>query len=370
MKYLFILILFFVQVACFAEGEPAAAPFVSPPLLFSGDFRYRLQNETQEPKQSRTLQRLQVRLQTVAEVHENLKVTLRLMTGTAANSGNQTMGDEKAPGMVRRNFGLDQAYFDYRAFDFWNLYGGKMPQPFMYAGKNQMILDKDISLEGLATKFKIALDSQFQFFAQAGFFTIRENYDSQFSEDLSDNNLNVGQIGIQWKESDWDVTVGYGAFGYTGLKDNPPTTLTIGGGANGNTLDMTGNYPTNFDLQQMFLEVKKKLDDVELTAFYENVRNQDADQLNTATAYGLASAYKAWTFSWTQEKVEKDAVVGLFTDSDFGGGQTSSEGSILSLGYKITKKVQVAYTVFKNRNAMDLTPAKYDRSHLDLTILF
>lgn len=338
--------------------------------LLSGDFRYRLQSETQEPKDQRKLQRLQVRLQAAAEVHDNLKIVLRLMTGSSANSGNQTMGDEKAPGMVRRNFGLDQAYFDYQPFKVWNLYGGKMPQPLLFVGKNQMILDKDITLEGLATKFKIDLDDKFNFFVQGGAFLIRENYDSLFNEDQSDNMLNVGQVGLQWKKDDWDIILGYGSFGFSKLKDAPPSSLTIGGGANGNTLDATGNYPANFDLQEYFIEMKKKIFEVEISLFYESVNNQDIDVLNKATVYGLTAGYKKVTLGWMQQQVQKDAVVGLFTDSDFAGGQTSGQGTVFSLNYKISKKVQLQYTVFKNKNSIDTVASNYDRNHIDLMISF
>jgi hypothetical protein len=292
------------------------------------------------------------------------------MTGTSANSGNQTLGDEKAPGMLRRNFGLDMGYFDYKAFDFWNLYGGKMPQPLTFVGKNQLILDRDITLEGIATKFKIPFDKQFSFFLQGGMFSIRENYDSLFSEDTSDNMLNVAQTGLNWKENDWDVTLGYGSFGFTGLKDAAPSSLTLGAGSNGNTLDVAGNYPANFDLQEYFFEVKKKLSDVELMAFYELVSNKDIDALNTASSYGAAVGYKGATLTYTQQEVKKDAVVGLFTDSDFAGGQTSSKGSIYSVNYKITSKVQVQYTVYDNKNSIDAVAAKYDRNHIDLMINF
>jgi hypothetical protein len=339
-------------------------------VVLSGDFRYRLQSETQEPKETRKLQRIQVRLQAAADVQENLKVNIRLMTGTAANSGNQTLGDEKAPGMVRRNFGLDHAFFDYTPYSDLNLMGGRMPQPLTFVGKNQLILDRDIALEGLAAKIKIPLEQNFLIFAQGGFFMVRENYDSLFSEDQSDNVFNAAQIGLQFKKDDEQIILGVGSMSFTGLKDTPPVNLTAGGGANGNTLDLTGNYPANFDLEEYFIEYKNKFKDFEILLFLESVLNKDLDTLNKAQSYGLQGTYKKWSLSWAQQKVEKDAVVGLFTDSDFAGGQTSSRGVITSLNYKMTKKVQLQYTVFNNANSIETFSAKYNRSHVDLMISF
>jgi putative porin len=336
-----------------------------------GDFRYRHQSETQAPKQTREIERLQARLGVNAQIEENLKATLRLMTGTGATSGNQTLGDEKAPGMPRRNFGVDMAYFDYMAVKDLNFYGGKMAQPFIFAGKNQILLDRDITPEGLAAKYLVNLiEKELDFFAQAGAFWIRENYDDQFGEEKTDNMLNGGQLGLIWKPQDWMVTLGYGSFAFTGLKDIPPSNITANGKANGNTLDINGNYPTNFDIQQEFLEVKKKVGNVDVLAFFERLENIDADTMNNAHTYGLQIAYKAWAFTWAYEEIEKDAVVGLFTDSDFGGGVTSSRGQVLSVAYKFTKKVAMQYTVYSNENGLDVAPAKYDRSHLDLSMTF
>jgi len=360
-----------------ATPEPAVTPSPTPAptpvpeaMKFFGDFRYRHQSETQEPKQTRTLERIQARLGVTSQVEENLKATLRLMTGSAANSGNQTLGDEKAPGMPRRSFGLDLAYFDYQILSGLNFYGGKMLQPFTFAGKNQMILDRDITPEGLAIKFSTTIDKDLDLLIQGGSFWIRENYDSVFGEEKTDNMLNAGQVGLQWKPEDWSMTLAVGTFSYTALKDTPPGNLTVGGGANGNTLDPNGNYPTNFDIDQKLLEIKKKWGPFEALLFAELLENIDADTLNKAEAYGLQVTYKSWALSMAHEQIEKDSVVGLFTDSDFAGGQTSSRGNVLSLSYKFTKKVSLQYTAFKNQNAIDLSPLNYERSHLDFLLAF
>ena len=103
---------------------------------------------------------------------------------------------------------------------------------------------------------------------------------------------------------------------------------------------------------------------------YKGEGRTDADALNVAHSYGVQLGYKAWAFTWSYEEVQKDAVVGLFTDSDFGGGVTSSRGQVWSLAYKFTKKVTMQYTVYNNENAIDVAPTKYDRSHLDLSMTF
>lgn len=342
-------------------------------MQFFGDFRYRHQTETASPKETRMIQRIQARFGLTNQLHENLKVTLRLMTGSAANSGNQTLGDEKSPGMVRRSFGLDQAYFEYRPLSAMSIYGGKMPQVFTFVGKNQMMLDRDITLEGMALKYVIGLDDGWDLFLQGGSFWIRENYDSLYGQDLTDNMLNAGQMGLSWKSKDWAITFGTGAFSYIDLKNTLPANVPIGttnASGNGNTLDVNGNYTSNYDVSEYFLEVKRKLGSVDLMVFYEHLQNGNISEYNKAAAYGILAAYGSWSFGWTQQEVQKDAVVGAFTDSDFAGGVTSSRGAMYTLAYKVTKKVQMQYTVYKTESSIDLIPASYDRSNFDLLMTF
>ncbi|MGE3757935.1 MAG: putative porin [Pseudobdellovibrionaceae bacterium] len=369
MSKIFLVGILLVAGAVSAQNEEAPQKFPGQPVFF-GEFRYRQQEETQQPKETRRMQRFQARFGFNTQVEENLQFTFRLMTGSSASSGNQTAGDEKAPGMPRRSIGLDQAFIDYKALEVWNLYLGKMPPPFTFAGKNQMLLDRDMTLEGVGTKVTIPTTNSLNIFVQGGSFWIRENYDSAFGDDQTDNMFNAGQLGLQWKPADWTVAAGLGSFAFISLRDSPPTNLTAGGGANGNTLDINGNYPTNFDIQQVFLEVKKKFGSFDTAVFAETLVNEDAKTLNKAKAFGLQTGYKNWSFAWVEQEVQKDAVVGLFTDSDFGGGQTSSKGTMMSLGYKFTKQVQAQYTIQKSKNAIDSFPQKYDRTHIDLTVSF
>lgn len=356
------------------KAEPTKKEIELPKVIFSGDFRYRLQNETLEPKEKRQSQRIQAKLQAIAEVQDDLKIGLRLMTGSSANSGNQTLGDEKSPGMPRRNFGLDQAYFDYQPFEILHLYGGKTPQVYYFTGKNQLILDRDISPEGMALKLDIPITDHFMIFSRAGFSILRDNYDSTFNEDLTDNQLNAGQLGLKWKYDHIEFNIGYGSFSYIGLKNTAPGTIATGlapsAGANGNTLDSDGNFPQNFDLIENFADIKYKMNDVELSVYYEFVKNQNINTMNEAKSYGFAISYKNLGMQWAQQNIDKDAVMALYTDSDFAAGQSASSGTIYSVNYKFNKKVQMQYTVFKNKNNLDTVAMNYDRNHLDLLIIF
>ena len=87
------------------ESKPAANP-----IGFFGDYRFRYMSDALEPSQQRPMTRLQLKFGFQAMVHEDLLFQGRLMTGTSAESGNQTLGGQKTATSSRRTTGIDQAF--------------------------------------------------------------------------------------------------------------------------------------------------------------------------------------------------------------------------------------------------------------------
>jgi hypothetical protein len=75
-------------------------------------------------------------------------------------------------------------------------------------------------------------------------------------------------------------------------------------------------------------------------------------------------------FGYYYRYTEKDAVFGMFSDSDFGGGQTDSKGSQLMGGYQIAKNTQLAFTYIYATQNMSVDPENFQRLHLDFKIKF
>jgi len=75
------------------------------------------------------------------------------------------------------------------------------------------------------------------------------------------------------------------------------------------------------------------LHELPLLVFGEWVRNTAANSADTAFAVGakLGSASEPGDirFSYACHRTEADALVGLFTDSDFAGGNTASSGHFI-----------------------------------------
>ncbi|MBC7419988.1 MAG: hypothetical protein H7328_04605 [Bdellovibrio sp.] len=393
MNYLLGLVFSFTLVAQAQEVKPETAPIAvasAPEILpvtlakpptpefekkidLNGDLRYRMQAITAGTKEERRVHRLMFRVGQTIQPIQDLKITYRLLTGTAANSGSVTLGDSKAPGSPRQPIGLDLAYATFPLNDEAQIYIGKYPQLTYSPGKNQLILDRDISPEGAGLQYKTKfLDDRLLATFNLGSAWLREKYDDTLGQDLTDAFLNTAQLNLTYKLSDFQFLIGYGIFSYTSIKDDVPASFAVGATSpRGNTLDLLGNYQYQYEITQNYLEIKWIQKPFDISIFAELDQNTAApSSLNKAAVYGLTLSYSNWSFSFMQQKIEKDAVLALYSDSDFADNQTSSRGYIAAVGYRINKAALVSFTYYKNQQAIDLIPIYYTRSHIDFTFNF
>ncbi len=76
-------------------------------------------------------------------------------------------------------------------------------------------------------------------------------------------------------------------------------------------------------------------------------------------------------FSWTYMDIEADSVIGTFSDSDFGGGGTDSDGHILKARYAVSRKISLGGTLFLNNvDRFQGTEHDYNRLQLDVEFKF
>jgi hypothetical protein len=83
------------------------------------------------------------------------------------------------------------------------------------------------------------------------------------------------------------------------------------------------------------------------------------EKLDTALAYGFsygaASAVPhSWEFGALYQKVEKDALFGQLIDSDFGDGNTDSDGFVVRGGYTVARNWTVNATLYLNQLSNDV----------------
>ncbi|WP_409477181.1 putative porin [Pseudobdellovibrio sp. HCB154] len=357
-------------------SAPLAITEFTPSNKFSGDFRYRHQETKDNSKQTRRVHRLMLRVGQTFQIQSDLKFTYRLMTGNNNNSGNTTIADggTSTQGSPRYAIGLDQAYVTYLPEKNLSLFLGKMPQFFYTAGKNQVILDRDIAPEGLGVQYReLFLEKALELNLNLASLWVREKYNSTAGEDLTDSFLNVAQATLNYKiNSDFSTQLGLGTFAYTDIKGSKPNDLTVQTAPDfkGNTADGSGNYLNGYEILQTSAEIKWVKSPFDVSLFFEHLKNNEADSLNEAQIFGLVFSYEKFSLSVMRQTIESDAVLAIYTSADQAGGVANSRGNVILLGYKLNKNAVINYSLYDFEKNVETSPTDFKVSHLDLTISF
>jgi uncharacterized protein (UPF0335 family) len=133
----------------------------------------------------------------------------------------------------------------------------------------------------------------------------------------------------------------------------------------------TNTYLYNYEELELFADLGFSLFDRPALVFANYVQNQAADDDDTGYAiginYGSAKNKGQWAFGYVYQKLEADAVLGLLTDSDFGGGGTDSDGHILKGSYAFARNLNANMTYFMNNVGLNReNPIDYKRLQLEL----
>ena len=76
-------------------------------------------------------------------------------------------------------------------------------------------------------------------------------------------------------------------------------------------------------------------------------------------------------FSYAWHDTEADAVMGIFSDSDFGGGETDSKGHFIKAKYALRARIILAATfIISEVGEFRDNRHDYDRLQLDVEYLF
>ena len=330
-------------------------------ISVSGDLRARYESFDIDGREDRERSRVRARIAVKARPSDNTEVAIGVATGgDDPVSTNQTLGNGGSTKDVR----LDIAYFKWHARPGLTLTGGKMKNPFFKPGDNGLLWDRDLRPEGMATTYSV-------------------------------NNLFVNS-GLLFLESDTRRSNSRIAYGFqTGYKGKIRASKLTAGisyfklGAEGQRAwyndDFFGNtvtcedadcvYANDFEELELFAELKTAVGRHPLTLFVDYVRNQDASDYDTAWALGLklgkASHPRTWEFGYTYQDVEADSVLGLWSDSDFGGGDTGTKGHIFNGAWAPNKNWKVGFTYFVNETGLDLGGGDdYNRLQLDWAYKF
>jgi hypothetical protein len=331
-------------------------------LEWGSDLRLRQEFIDQQFKQTRKRQRMRARLFVKGQVNEKVSAKLQLASGnTDPVSTNQSFDG----GASTKDIGIDQAYLQWKFAKNMKFIGGKMKNPNFTPNKSQLLWDSDLRPEGLAIKSKFTFGKNHTLKAVAGQFWMEERSSDK------DSMLNSAQVGLKSKfhgKLDSSVFLGGGLHEFTRTKDR----AALGDDTSGAGNSMNGsNYLYGYSMIHWFVVVKAHAFSLPWSLQFDSVTNDKADHYNNGYMAGLSvgktKAKGQFKLGYRFKELQKDAVVGAFTDSDFIGGGTGGRGHKFSAAYAIDKNLVLAATHFCNTLA-DANKTSYKRTMIDLKV--
>lgn len=306
-------------------------------LTLGGNLAYRYQSQDASDTDLRERHRVRLRLTLDAKIDDEWTAHIGMTTGEAGNPRIpfQTMGE----GFERKEFRLDIANLEYRpaTCNGLSLQAGKMVQPWISVG--ELIWDPDLRPEGLSARQHVGSEGA-EMMLHAGAFVAEER--------PADNDayLYSGQAAVKFADEQKNY-VEAGASVYA-LQNIEGYGMLNSGKSWGNSTRNLGTaeeprlvYANGYQILEGFAEGGLEL--YFPVKFYgQYVVNPEADADNTAYligfAVGRAKAVNSVELGYNFRHLERDAVVGAFTDSD----TTSNGGSCNGMVHKVYLKYQLA----------------------------
>lgn len=378
------------------NAPPAQEPVASPApvsvtvpktwvdyLTLKGDVRLRYEMINDDVKKNAnkedyTRDRARIRARLGAEGNvEDLKAGIRFSTGGADPvSGNQTLGD----GFQKKDIRLDLAYIDYSFLgDSPNeirAIGGKIENPLITM-PDDLVWDPDLTPEGLAAKARFGND----------FVTLLLNGEGLYIQerDAKKNATGLaGQVAFKFQFiPEIGLTLGGTYLAYQNIqgydvidwenKNNSYGNSTINGSVSGSITNKA--WADEFTPVVGFAQLDLWLG-FPVAIFGQALTNPRADANKNGYMGGLslgkAKNPKTFEVGYSYAKLEKDATLGMFTDSDRWGGGTDGEGSKFCGKYQIMKNLQACVTFFLDQKKISdaKNESDYTRLQVDLQAAF
>lgn len=344
-------------------------------LTIKGDIRARLEGfdfdggDHPDDKQ-RNRGRVRARLAISKEWDNGLKAGLRLATGSLDDpiSTNQSFDDASA----NKNLNLDRAYISYspEMVEWLNVTAGRMANPFEHTS---MVWDGDLNFEGLAEKVSVPLTEDLEVFANLGQFVLNE------SSSGTDSLLWAWQAGVGADPTDaLGGTLAVAYYSYQNADDDADlTTLATDAGNSGGAGDLTFKYR----IVDIVAKAKTEVAELPLGVWVDFAWNVADDAASTnldenfawgvGATLGKCKKQGSWEIGAEYKRIEADAVLAAYNDSDFLG--TNRKGFKVGGGYQVLDNLTLNLTVFFTENideALNTADQDYTRWQLDALVKF
>nr|WP_314559691.1 putative porin [uncultured Pseudomonas sp.] len=319
-----------------------------------GDVRFRhetvkIEGTPNNGGKDKDRERIRARLGAYTEINPQVDTGIRIATGSSddARSTNQDLDGY----FNKKSIWLDLGYIDYHPDQIKNLHviGGKMLQPWVSMG--DVIWDSDINPEGLALTYKYPLGSSAELFGSLGNYNLKDNVNGDGVQFRNDLRMTAGQLGSRFTLTDnLKLTLGGSVYAFQNDEDSRcPTAGSTACLTPAETVaNTTAGNASEYRLYEGFSQIDIGGLAVPLSFYGQYVQNTKATDKDQDTAWLLGAKSKVFGFNldYNYRDVQRYAVVGALTDSDFAGGFTGARGHKFKVGYDIDKNFAVGATYF------------------------
>ena len=384
-------------------------------IHLGGDIRLRYENdrydknnytgffEPSDPTQlmdttiNQDLYKYRVRLGAAIDVNDQLEAVVRLSTGNTTNpvSTNSILGTY----FNKDNVLFDLAYLRWKPSESFNLYGGRIPNPFF---STDLVWSRDLNFEGVALTARKPVTESWTSFLNAGAFPLQ-----QYDFSTRSKWLYAGQLGLE-EPSPKGISYKLGASYYyysniTGIANNPlvpgatdwtaplymqkgnatfniepPSTAEkLALASEFKEINITGDLDIGFwDPYHVVLlgDFVKNIgfneNDVSARTGNTNVPYDDMGyQVGLSVGHPVIENFGQWKAYAYYKYLEGDAVVDAFTDPDFHLGGTNAKGWIVGTDFAVMKNCW--FTVrWLSANQISGPPLAIDVLQLDFNAKF
>lgn len=394
----------------YKAGERLGMPGWLDRISFYGDMRLRFENNAfsetnaspefhRDPSKSnrhsdiknttedRNRLRVRGRLGADLKVNDWLSGGLRMTTGQLTNPVSPNQTEQVSEG--KYSFALDRAYLKAQPRDWLTITGGRFSNPFVYT---DMVFDPDLAFDGVAATFTPKINDTWSSFTTVGAFPI-EDIESSDTNKAKSKWLYSMQTGIKWQsanKSSVKLAVAYHDFSNVEGQSNPLSSSAIDKTFDGtvpafrqkgnSTFNINKNFggdkfalASQFELVNVTGQIDLLIfDPVHVTVTGDYVQNIgfDADEILKRTGIPFPKENEGyqvrldvgsnsfngpswmevkpndWQVSLGYKRIEADAVLDGFNDSDFHLGGTDTKGWLLGANYGIDKNAWLSARYF------------------------
>lgn len=366
-------------ISCWSLTVSAADSSWTEKWNLKGDFRFRSEQIKDGANTSgssmieteKNRHRIRARLTAAAKVNDAVDMTFRLATGDTTVSGTTSTNQDMTGYGAKKAFDLDLAYANWHARETAQVWVGKSPIPYYQPGTSDLLLDGDITPEGVSYKDQHKGDLA-NVFWNFGYSILSEQHNSTIPATQTDVMMVGADLGVTFGMGDAKVTLGGGSLNFPNIKD---TTQTSAGSsfAKGNSAT-AGTYTYEYKVTRGFLELTGPLFGTSIAAFFDYAKNSDPADDNTAQLYGVKVGQLKEVgdvlFAVDFRDVKKDASVGVLVDADSAGGGTDVKSTRYSLQYQLDKGVALVASYYDGKRSVSSLDIPYKKTQFDVNFAF